>query len=238
VGHGVAAAGDAAGVRRVARGRADIPGGTWLAPCDLTGPLFYAVGLAADPAPVISTVYQRYGVAQAASCCKELTQGHEPGRRHLAKIVLDDLGTDFHEAILSILREEPGSPREAAQLPEEASFAELLQAWEGMPRKGTSADSRGRALEKFAVTLLGTYFEVIEIRQRRQGGEVDVICENLNSDPFWANYPGDIWVECKNTDAKATLEQVNTFLGKLMGAAVTSGSSCPPLGSQKTPWTA
>lgn len=200
--------------RVLARDLAVIDG---LAPCDLTGPLFFAAGLAADPAPVITTVYERYGVGQAAACCQELRQGREPGRRHLAKIVLDDLGTEFREAILSILREEPESPGEAAQMPEKAPFAELRRAWEAVPGKGAPADSRGRGLEEFAVALLGTYFEVIEIRRNRPGGEVDVICENRNPDPFWANYPGDIWVECKNTDAKATLGQVNTFLGSLLG---------------------
>jgi hypothetical protein len=184
---------------------------------DLREPLSFAAGLAADPGPAIGAIYDRYGVASAASCCAELGYGCEPGRRHLAKIVMNDLGTDFREAILEILQNGSGSPEEAASLPEGASFGELRQAWESMPGDGASADSRGRGLETFAVVLLGTYFEVIEIRHRGQAGEVDVICENLNPDPFWANYPGDIWVECKNTAEKATLEQVNTFLGKLMG---------------------
>ena len=87
-----------------------------------------------------------------------------------------------------------------------------------MPRSGASADARGRGLEEFAVALLGTCFEVVDIRRHHQAGEVDVICENVNPGPFWANYPGDIWVECKNTEARATTEQVNTFLGKLMAS--------------------
>jgi hypothetical protein len=185
---------------------------------DLSEALSFAVGLAVDAAPVIRAVYERFGVARAARCCNNLRQGHEVGRRYLAKIVLDDLGADFHKAILEILREGSGSLGEAAQLPEEAPFAGLRQAWEAMPRKGAPGDIRGRGLEQFAVAFLGTYFEVVAVRPRRQAGEVDVICENLNSDPFWANYPGDIWVECKNTEEKATLEQVNTFLGKLMAS--------------------
>jgi hypothetical protein len=122
-------------------------------------------------------------------------------------------------------RERPDAPRgaapstvEAVQTPEKALFAQLRQAWEAMPRKGASADARGRGLEQFAVALFGTYFEVVDVRPRRYAGEVDVICENLNADPFWASYSGDIWIECKNTEEKATLEQVNTFMGKLMGS--------------------
>ena len=78
---------------------------------------------------------------------------------------------------------------------------------------------RGSILNEQVKTLalLGAYFEVIEIRHRGQAGEVDVVCENLNPDPFWGNYPGDILVECRNTAVKATLEQVNTFLGQADG---------------------
>jgi hypothetical protein len=189
-----------------------------LASYDLSGPLSFAAGLAADPAPVIRTAYERYGVALAASCCKELGQGRDPGRRYLAGLVLDDLGPDFDEAVLGVLKEKPGAPGEAAQVHEEGPHAGLRQAWEAVPRKGAPTDSRGRGLEKFAVTLLSTCFEVIKVRSRLPVGEVDVIIENLNHSPFWANYPGDIWVECKNTEAKATIEQVNTFLGKLTGS--------------------
>jgi hypothetical protein len=132
--------------------------------------------------------------------------------------VLDDLGADFRGAVLGIVQEKPGTPEEAAQLAKEVPYAGLRQAWEAMPRKGAPAHTRGRGLEQFAVALLGTCFEVIKVRPRQPAGEVDVIIENLNHSPFWANHPGDIWVECKNTEDKATLEQVNAFLGKLMGS--------------------
>jgi hypothetical protein len=189
-----------------------------LASYDLGGPLAFAAGLAADPAPVIRTAYERYGVALAASCCEELRQGRDPGRRYLAGLVLNDLGPDFDEAVVGIVKERPRAPGEFGQAQEGGPHAGLRQAWEAVPRNGATAGSRGRGLEKFAVTLLNTCFEVVKVRSRLPVGEVDVIIENLNHSPFWANYPGDIWVECKNTEAKATIEQVNTFLGKLTGS--------------------
>lgn len=189
-----------------------------LSPGDLSEALVFAAGQADDPLPVITAAYNRHGVALAARCCIDLRQDRTTARRFLAKTVLDDLGADFRQTLVSILHDGSVS-RQGAVVPVEGEpFDALRQAWHAMPRKGAPADARGRGLERFAAALLGAYFEVVEIRRRRQAGEVDVICENPNSDPFWANYPGDIWVECKNTEAKATLEQVNTFLGKLMAS--------------------
>ena len=189
-----------------------------LPPGDLHAALSFAAGLANNPLPVIIAAYKRHGAALAAQCCNELRQDREAARRALTEIVLDDLGTDFRQPIMRILQDGSVSPGEAAEPVEEEPFAALQQAWDAMPRKGALADARGRGFEQFAAALLGTYFEVVEVRRRLQAGEVDVLCENPNSDPFWANYPGDIWIECKNTESKATLEQVNTFLGKLMAS--------------------
>lgn len=190
-----------------------------LPPGDLSEPLAFAAGLAADPLPLIKAAYERHGVTAAARCCSDLRRPGHLERRSLAKIVLDDLGPDFHWHLLGIL--EAGSVASDSTdgpTPDDSPFGLLQALWEALPRSGASADARGRGLENFAVALLETYFEVVGIRQRHPAGEVDVICENMNFDPFWANYPGDIWVECKNTEDRATKGQVNEFLGKLMAS--------------------
>jgi hypothetical protein len=46
---------------------------------------------------------------------------------------------------------------------------------------------------------------------------------NANYDPFWANYGGDIWVECKNVEAKVAVERVDTFVGKISGKSMEAG---------------
>jgi hypothetical protein len=189
-----------------------------LPPGDLSAALLFAAGLADNPLPIIIDAYKRHGAALAARCCNELRQDGEAARRALAEIVVDDLGADLRQTVLGILQGGSASSEEASEPAEGKPFAALRQVWDAMPRKGAPADARGRGLEQFAAALLGTYFEVIEVRRRLQAGEIDVLCENPNSDPFWASYSGDIWVECKNTERKATLEQVNTFLGKLMAS--------------------
>lgn len=190
-----------------------------LPPGDLSEALAFAAGLVADPVPVITAAYERHGVAAAARCCNDLRSDGRTARWSLAKIVLGDLGPDFHPALTGILLDGTvAATADTEGTPDGSPLSLLRESWEAMPRSGASADARGRGLEEFAVALLRTYFEVVSIRRRHQAGEVDVICENLNSDPFWVNYPGDIWVECKNTEARATTEQVNTFLGKLMAS--------------------
>jgi len=189
-----------------------------LPPGDLSEALSFAAGLAVDPVPVIKAAYRHQGIALAARCCNDLQQGQQMARQSLAKLVLDDLGDDFRQPLLGILQSRFTSSENSTESAKLELFDQLREMWEAMPRKGATADARGRGLEQFAVNLLDSYFQVVDVRRRHQVGEVDVVCENTNSDPFWANYGGDIWVECKNAEAKATIEQVNTFVGKLVGS--------------------
>jgi hypothetical protein len=129
---------------------------------------------------------------------------------------MEDLGEDFHP-ILNTLTTGPAPDAHATRAQNDL-FARLSSMWRRMPRGGASADERGRGLEQFAVELLGQHFGVVDVRSRHQVGEVDIVCGNPHSDPFWSHLSGDIWVECKNTTAKATIEQVNTFIGKLVGS--------------------
>jgi hypothetical protein len=189
-----------------------------LPPGDLSEALSFAAGLAVDPVPVIKAAYRRQGIALAARCCNDLQQGQQMARQSLAELVLDDLGDDFRQPLLGILQSRFTSSENSTESAKLELFDQLREMWEAMPRKGATADARGCGLEQFAVNLFDSYFQVVDVRRRHQVGEVDVVCENTNSDPFWANYGGDIWVECKNAEAKATIEQVNTFVEKLVGS--------------------
>lgn len=73
-------------------------------------------------------------------------------------------------------------------------------------------------METFAKDLFGAHFKVVKVRRHHRVGEIDLVCEMERVDPFWVYHGGDVWVECKNTENKATTEQVNTFIGKLVGS--------------------
>ncbi|MFI6047220.1 restriction endonuclease [Nocardia sp. NPDC051321] len=197
-----------------------------LPPIDVTEALTFACGLASQPMPIVVVAYLRYGAAFAAKCCGDLQQYRHEAQEAVATQILADLGTEFHRPLLQLLGVAPESsnnivdaedPNDEA-VPEQELFNQLRKLWDEMPRTGSSAHARGHGLEQFAVTLLGSYFAVVDVRRRHQVGEIDVICEIVNSDPFWANYGSDVWIECKNTEQKANIEQVNTFVGKLVGS--------------------
>ena len=46
-------------------------------------------------------------------------------------------------------------------------------------------------------------------------GEVDLVLENQNIGPFWLRYPGDVFVECKNTTSSVEVGATHTFLSKV-----------------------
>jgi energy-coupling factor transporter ATP-binding protein EcfA2 len=184
---------------------------------DLTQPLLLAAGLTPDPVPIVLHSYRRYGVQLAARCCMQPQQRKEPVEGALLTAVLDDLGIELVRSLRRMLGS-AATAQPPTEIESDAIFEELGWLWVELPRKGASADNRGRGLERFAVALFGAFFDIVEVRDRRTIGEIDLVCENRNLDPFWIHFGGDVWVECKNTTAKTTLEQVSTFIGKLEGS--------------------
>jgi len=184
---------------------------------DLSEPLLFAAGLALDPVPAVLAAYRRYGVLLAAKCCAQPQQQQQPAQEALLRALLDDLGPELREPLRRLLPAVAETPPGIAEDEADDVFAELSELWVNLPREEASADARGRGLEQFAVTLFGGFFELVTVRHRHQVAEVDLICENHNVDPFWMPFGGDVWIECKNTSTKTSLEQVNVFLGKLSG---------------------
>jgi hypothetical protein len=178
----------------------------------------FASGISTQPVELISKVYRRFGVALAAKCCRECQHEQKLVRNTLASIIIDDLGDGFEDAMRNILGFDPVTQDLASVDDEPEAVKELIEHWRTMPRRGADPSARGRGLEEFSRVLLGSFFKIVQVRARHKVGEVDLVCEIIQNDPFWSSYGGDVWVECKNTEAKTTLAQVNTFIGKLMGS--------------------
>ena len=45
-------------------------------------------------------------------------------------------------------------------------------------------------------------------------GEIDLVCEVKQIDPFWMRWSGDYFIECKNQEANTPVSTVNEFIGK------------------------
>lgn len=195
-----------------------------IAPSELDEPLIFAAGLASNPTSVITAAYRRRTVQLAMNCCEELDQP-EVAREHLIDLITNDLRPEYLATLRRLLSIPNSSPpdrdedsRSERHENEYDFYTDLQELWVSLPRRGAPANSRGHALEEFAKRLFGSFFRVVETRHHHRVGEIDLVCENENLDPFWVAYGGDVWVECKNTEAKASIEQINTFIGKLVGS--------------------
>ncbi|MCC4318675.1 NACHT domain-containing protein [Streptomyces malaysiensis] len=195
-----------------------------VAPSELDEPLIFAAGLTANPTSVITAAYKRRTVQLAISCCEESDQP-EVTREHLVSLIANDLHPEYLTALQKLFSAPDSSPPdggdnlESEQHEDDYDFyTDLQELWVSLPRRGAPVNSRGHALEEFAKKLFGSFFRVVETRLHHRVGEIDLVCEIENLDPFWASYGGDVWVECKNTESKASIEQINTFIGKLVGS--------------------
>ena len=79
--------------------------------------------------------------------------------------------------------------------------------------EATSTKDKGRALEEFATSFFGEVFEVVNVNRQTRFGEIDLICE-VKQAAFWARWPGDCFVECKNQKEKTGVDIANEFAGK------------------------
>ncbi|MEE4594126.1 NACHT domain-containing protein [Streptomyces sp. DSM 41524] len=200
--------------RRVATSEIFLPDG-------LDQSLIFAAGLAANPIPIIAFAYKRRALKLAAACCQEL-ENPANAREHLANLVLADLGPHFQPVLRSLLPTSSTSTQEQRGgepgVTGSDFYVKLREQWASLPRKGAPSTERGTSLETFAKDLFGAHFKVVKVRRHHRVGEIDLVCEMERVDPFWVYHGGDVWVECKNTENKATTEQVNTFIGKLVGS--------------------
>ncbi|MFJ4785865.1 NACHT domain-containing protein [Streptomyces sp. NPDC088794] len=192
---------------------------------DLDESLRIAAGLAANPISVITVAYVRRTLQLAVSCCEEL-ENPEFARDYLVNLIAKDLRPEYLTALHKVLGEtgftasREGGNSQQSQRDENILdfYSELQELWVSLPRRGATANDRGNALEAFSEKLFGGFFHIVTTRHRHRVGEIDLVCENQNVDPFWSPYGGDVWIECKNTESKASIEQVNTFIGKLVGS--------------------
>ena len=57
-----------------------------------------------------------------------------------------------------------------------------------------------------------------------ENGEIDLVLELTRIEPFWADYGGEVMVECKNWNATVPLKEVGSFaykVGQARGANIT-----------------
>jgi NACHT domain/Restriction endonuclease len=112
----------------------------------------------------------------------------------------------------------------------------LLARWFKLETSDADGYERGLELESFMVDFFGRFFEVVEHDYRTKTGQIDILLENVQSNPFWLGHDADIYVECKNTRSAVGLGPINDFAGKLATDSATLAFFVSQAGFKSTAW--
>ena len=74
---------------------------------------------------------------------------------------------------------------------------------------------KGKRFEEYAERFFRQTFNVVDVNRNTENGEIDLILENTGTDPFWTEWGGDIFVECKNWDTSRPLKETAVFSNKV-----------------------
>jgi len=82
---------------------------------------------------------------------------------------------------------------------------------------------KGKRFENFIITLFSQLFKVVSHNLFTENGEIDVVLEITNQEPFWIEFGGDVFVECKNWNKNIPLNEVTKFCHKVSQARLKLG---------------
>ena len=102
-------------------------------------------------------------------------------------------------------------------------FDELLALLDTATNSDLPNHARGAAFEDFSEKLFGRVFKVVTRDFRTENGEIDLVLEIAGSGPWWADYGGDAFVECKNLNSGVPLHDVAAFVHKVSQARIRLG---------------
>jgi len=105
----------------------------------------------------------------------------------------------------------------APQAEHEAARSTLRELWNRCVAE-PARYQRGLLFEEFIEQVLSGAFHIIDRRVSADYGEIDLVCEVKQVDPFWMRWSGDYFIECKNQEANTPVATVNEFIGKGLAA--------------------
>lgn len=105
----------------------------------------------------------------------------------------------------------------ASQTKHETVRSTLCELWNRCISE-TTRYQRGLLFEQFIEQVLSEAFRIIDRRVSTDYGEIDLVCEVKQIDPFWMRWLGDYFIECKNQEANTPVSTVNEFIGKGLAA--------------------
>jgi energy-coupling factor transporter ATP-binding protein EcfA2/Holliday junction resolvase-like predicted endonuclease len=170
-----------------------------------------ACGLISDVGPIIEAAVERGEVLLAAKCISHGRTRNANLVAYVARRLLDEVGAPFAEQLRLTL----SGQQLPVQIASEAD-TNLLRLWDRASEEALPSHVRGSRFEDFAVALFsGELFNVVRRDLNTENGELDLVCEMRRRDPFWADFGGDVLVECKNWSSDIPLAESATFAHKV-----------------------
>lgn len=119
-----------------------------------------------------------------------------------------ELGTDLIKKLAGGIIDE--------KRPQQETIHSVLRRQLSAIRSDTlPSHEKGKRFEEFAERFFRQSFNVIDVNRNTENGEIDLILENTGTDPFWTEWGGDIFVECKNWNKSRPLKETAVFTNKV-----------------------
>lgn len=172
----------------------------------------YAAGLVDELGPLVERLIERGHLILAANC----VSWGKSRNTALADHVIDLIERALEPRIFAQLLRRgnaatPGASEPPPTVPDpyDALLGLFDRALEEVPNH-----ERGRRFEEFTGALFDGVFKPVRMNYRTEHGEIDIVMENVGQGNFWAEYGGDVFVECKNLNHGAEAHMVHTFSSK------------------------
>ncbi len=95
------------------------------------------------------------------------------------------------------------------------NLSDLRDLWRDCQINEKDPNLKGKKLEIFCSRFFQFPFKVVKSNLHTDNGEIDLLLEILNNEPFWIEFGGDALVECKNWDNKLPIKELEAFCYKV-----------------------
>ncbi|MCW8929489.1 MAG: restriction endonuclease, partial [Gammaproteobacteria bacterium] len=170
--------------------------------------MLFAAGLILDVAPLVELAVDRRELILAANCLRE----GRTENRILEAYVLDQLQRELGSELIKKLA---GGVIDEKRPQPESIHTKLRRQLSELRNSNLPSHEKGKRFEEFAKRFFKQSFNVIDVNRNTENGEIDLILENKGTDPFWTEWGGDIFVECKNWSVNRPLKETATFSNKV-----------------------
>jgi hypothetical protein len=170
--------------------------------------ILFAAGMILDVAPIVEAAVDRRELILAANCLRE-------GRTENSVLEAYVLDQFRHELGPDLIKKLTVGDSQVKHPQPEGIHSQLRRQLAEVLNPALPPQKKGKQFEDFAERFFRQSFNIVDLNVNTENGEIDLIVENIGTDPFWTEWGGDIFVECKNWDTSRPLKETATFSNKV-----------------------